>query len=63
MTHPDDKRGSSPTTGARPTSFCLGLGMVLGGMEEAKASSEMFHRKLNGLMLEGSRGHFQYLKV
>lgn len=46
MTHPEDKRGSGPPTGVHPTSFsvCLGLGIVLGGMEEAKANSEMFHR-------------------
>lgn len=50
MTYPDDKRGSDPSTGVRLTSFCLGLGIVLDGMEEAKASSEMFHRILNDLV-------------
>lgn len=54
MTHPDDKRGSGPSTGVRRPSFCLGLGIVLGGMDEAKASSEMFPCILNDLMLEGA---------
>lgn len=34
------------------TPVCLGLGIVLGGVEEAKASSEMLHCKLHDLMLE-----------